>query len=590
MSKTYIRHFKDNFKLDLAYNGLINSNEIFEIINDEEICNNNDKEKEEQKQFNPLFDLIENYDYLIQILKSQDLNVIEYIYLNKYKIHKILYDKDSTIHVELDFMSEFPDYYYLYYLIMEQKELTNYNYDFQIIKNAYDMHTNSDFDIKKIILAKITIALINNYDNETDENEEDCQKMKDICEKSINECKNSLLEFSKDLDFESLVSSDVYITEIYTDILKYLIINKKLDDSEETVDLLNALELKKLRINKPIFEALKEVLIKENLEDFKLEKYEDFSNDKKLTFYYMLFEYILKSRDYIFHIPFLLETRDNIIQIIKKNLVEFSSELKKGKNKSPSHKLKVVLDHFIEYDYYYQKGLGAKKHKKEEIKPSRESKDSNSHSNARESQNSNLSNNNINNNTDSSVFNSSESSNKSSSSQSPFENSDFQKRSNPNSFFNYDISGQREIDKSKDIAYLILTDSVFTILVKKIDQKGEANVDYKSIIYKFREDNIEQEKAITITEIRNYEPEGDELKTPFNKFKDYLTKIETELKERYTSEKEKEIVMKIKMKNHIGYIINCDFSVNNEKYTDEDFLDKGEHQGLSCMVNQLEEE
>ena len=109
MSKTYIRHFKDNFKLDLAYNGLINSNEIFEIINDEEICNNNDKEKEEQKQFNPLFDLIENYDYLIQILKSQDLNVIEYIYLNKYKIHKILYDKDSTIHVELDFMSEFPD-------------------------------------------------------------------------------------------------------------------------------------------------------------------------------------------------------------------------------------------------------------------------------------------------------------------------------------------------------------------------------------------------------------------------------------------------------------------------------------------------
>jgi hypothetical protein len=38
--KTYVKHFKDNYPLDLAYNALINKNEIFEIINDEEISNN----------------------------------------------------------------------------------------------------------------------------------------------------------------------------------------------------------------------------------------------------------------------------------------------------------------------------------------------------------------------------------------------------------------------------------------------------------------------------------------------------------------------------------------------------------------------
>ena len=74
--KTYIKHFKDNYRLDLAYNALINQNEIFENINDEEISNNYEKEKEDRKLLNPIFELIGSYDNLVKILKSKDLAMI----------------------------------------------------------------------------------------------------------------------------------------------------------------------------------------------------------------------------------------------------------------------------------------------------------------------------------------------------------------------------------------------------------------------------------------------------------------------------------------------------------------------------------
>ena len=48
--KTYVKHFKDNYRLDLAYNALINQNEIFENINDEEISNNYEKEEDNFKK------------------------------------------------------------------------------------------------------------------------------------------------------------------------------------------------------------------------------------------------------------------------------------------------------------------------------------------------------------------------------------------------------------------------------------------------------------------------------------------------------------------------------------------------------------
>ena len=585
--KVYIRHFKDNYQLDLAYNGLINQNEIYEIINDEEIGNNYQKVKNDQKLFNPILDLIGSYDNLVKILKSKDLSVVEYIYLNKHKIHKLLYDNDSTIHVEIDFMSKFSDYYYLYYLILDQTELTNYNYDFKLIKKSYDLLIETDFGIKKVILAKITNVLINNYEGENEDNQEDCEKMKKKCEEDINNNKDLLTVYKKDLDLDNINNDDVYITDIYTDIIKYLIINKKLDESNETINLLNGIEIKNLRLNKPLFDALKEVLVEKNLEDFTLKDYDDFYDDNKLTFYYILFEYIFKSPDYVFQIPFLLETRNNVIQIINNNLITLATEIKKGKNNSPTSKLKRVLGYFVEYEYYFQKGLEAKKNKKEQ-RPSIESKENNQ-GDDKKSQNSNLFSNNYESNNSSSFFNSS---NPSSSSQSPFDKSDYKNKSksNPNSYFNYTISGAKEIDKNNDLAYLILSESEFIMKVKYDEAKKEVIINYISVKFKIK-DEIGEDQMIEreISEIINYEPEIGVLKSNYEKFKDYLKKVESEIKGKYKNEEEIEIKLKIKMQNYGEYNVNCIFCVGDEEFTEEKILGETDYTGLGCFVNKLDE-
>lgn len=585
--KVYIRHFKDNYQLDLAYNGLINQNEIYEIINDEEIGNNYQKDKNDQKLFNPILDLIGSYDNLVKILKSKDLSVVEYIYLNKHKIHKLLYDNDSTIHVEIDFMSKFSDYYYLYYLILDQTELTNYNYDFKLIKKSYDLLIETDFGIKKVILAKITNVLINNYEGENEDNQEDCEKMKKKCEEDINNNKDLITVYKKDLDLDNINNDDVYITDIYTDIIKYLIINKKLDESNETINLLNGIEIKNLRLNKPLFDALKEVLVEKNLEDFTLKDYDDFYDDNKLTFYYILFEYIFKSPDYVFQIPFLLETRNNVIQIINNNLILLSTEIKKGKNNSPTSKLKRVLGYFVEYEYYFQKGLEAKKNKKEQ-RPSIDSKENNQ-GDDKKSQNSNLYSNNYESNNSSSVFHSS---NPSSSSQSPFDKSDFRNKSNsnPNSFFNYTISGEKEIDKSNDLAYLILSESKFTMKVKYDKAKKEVIINYISVEFKIKDENGDDQMITReIGDVKNYEPENATLKSKYEKFKEYLQKVESETKGKYKNEQEIQIELKIKMQNYGDYNVNCTFCVEDEEFTESEILGDTDFTGLGCLVNKLDE-
>ena len=539
--KTYVKHFKDNYPLDLAYNALINQNEIFEIINDEEISNNYEKEKIDRKLLNPIFELIGSYDNLVKILKSKDLSVVEYIYLNKYKIHKLLYEFDSTIHIETDFMSKFSDYYYLYYLIIFQTELTNFNYDFKLVQKSYDLLIEADFGIKKIILAKITKAVINNYESENEENQDDCQKMEKKCEEEINNNKDLLTKYKKDLDLDNIDSDDVCITEIYTDIIKYLIINNELNESNETINLLNAIEIKNLRLNKPIFDALKEVLVEDNLSDFKFKEYDDFLEEDKLTFYYMLFEYILKSPEYVFQIPFLLEQRNKVIELIKNNLIDLASEIKKGKNNSPTSKLKRVLGFFVEYDYFYQKGLEEKKNRKE-VRPSMESKENNQ-ADLKGSQNSNAYSNNMNSDSNSSVFNS----------------------SNPSS-------------------------SRITMNIKYDKAENECIINYINIKFKSNGENGEQTNEREMSEVLDHEPENEELKNKYENFKEYLKKVEKEIKGKYKNEEEEvEIVMKIKMKNSEEYNVDCTFCIQEDNFTDEDFLRKNDNTGLGLLVTKLDE-
>ena len=197
--------------------------------------------------------------------------------------------------------------------------------------------------------------LIYNFLDHKSEEEEECEteKMSRMCDDIIEKYKNEPNKNIIGLDFDKIKDDDIAITEIYSDIIKSLIINNKLDESEETSNLLKEIEIKSIRLNKNLFDSLSEVLIDNYISRYEILNYDDLFNDEKITFYFILFEYILKSSDYIFHIPFLFETRNNIKEIIKNNLGNFSFDLKKGENKIKNNKLKIVLEYFIEFKYYY---------------------------------------------------------------------------------------------------------------------------------------------------------------------------------------------------------------------------------------------
>ena len=45
------------------------------------------------------------------------------------------------------------------------------------------------------------------------------------------------------------------------------------------------------------------------INDYILINNEDFSNEKKINFYFILFKYILKNSIYIYQLPFILKTK-----------------------------------------------------------------------------------------------------------------------------------------------------------------------------------------------------------------------------------------------------------------------------------------
>ena len=260
----YGKYIENNKKLNLSYNGLMLQNEIYGIFYEDELKNENFK-----KIINPFYELIDNNDEIISILNMTDLNPLEYLYLNRQKIHKILYDFDSTITINEEMLKEYVDYYYLYCLINYQSVLVNFKYNFQIIQDAYDKQKISKGIINRIIMSKIVISIIDNFLAEEEENDiiEKCTNIKTKCIEYIIQNKEELNKYQKNLDMDNLEKSDVSIEDIYSDIIYNLIISNKLNKSEE---ILKELEIKKIRLNKTFYDSIKKAFSEENINNYEI--------------------------------------------------------------------------------------------------------------------------------------------------------------------------------------------------------------------------------------------------------------------------------------------------------------------------------
>ena len=580
-TKKYTRYFGNNMRLDLTYNGLISQCEIYNII--EEIKNT--AEKDQIKMTDPVLQFIENYKNIESILSKTDINIFEYLYLNRIQIHKILYIDDENIPITSQMMNNFSDYYYLYFLIRDEETL-NYKYEFELISKLHETLIASKSSIQKIIYAKILLCFIKNYleigEGECDDK---CNEIEDKCRKLINSEKDSLKNFNINLNLDKLDEDDIGIDDIYTNIIISLIKMDKLNDSQETVNILTELDIKNLRINKKIFTNLETFLNKDNLKQYIITKYDDLLNKNIIIFYRMLFVYILKSSDYIYYIPYLSEVREKIIELIKSNIHNFNNDLKNNKNEENIIKLKEVLSYFIEQDYYIEQSKLAQIEKI--IKSNNPSGKSNAFSNKYQSNNSIM------------KSTSSNYSNNNSSTNNPF-NIFYNEKGDQvhlSSAGNYIQNEQEGNEIKSEQAYQILCNSTFNLVVKYQKGQNMANINYTSITYG-GDENQESALNLDINDIKMINSQNETLNINYEKFLQFLDKIEKELKSGFRLEKESHIKIKFFLKssdieNNTNYNLECNYYIKDESiressFTDEDFLNTTNHTGLSYLINSLE--
>ena len=534
--KIYTKYFENNIKLNLSYNGLINQNEFFSIIKNDD--NNNEKNK---PIIIPFGELIGSYQDIEKILLNKEINIIEYIYLNKERINQILYDEETNIKIEQNYLVKFSDYIYLYYILAESRDVVNYIFEIELIGAFNDILLATKSKIKMIILSKLEIFFIDYYfEQKDDENTKKYEDMKNKCKQIINVNINYLKEDIADLNIDNLLSDD--IENIYTEIIKSLIINGKLNDSDKTIKLLDDLEIKHIRLNKKFYDNLSKILIEKNLNKYKISDIDDISDENKMNFYRILFEYILKSSDYIFYNSFLLETRKKIIEIINDKPNQFYSMAKNNKNKE-------ALSYLIEFEYY-----------KERAKSLR-----------------------VNITTDNGDDISSIKY-ESISSYSLFGGASSEKEKTDGRSA-YELINDNEINA---ISYKILSNSTFLISAEYSKEKKETIITYKKIFYRRKEYN--ENKDITINEVKNQNPQDKDLNIYYNKFLQYLQEVENEIKYHYTNEKEIEITMKFSMNKK--YNLTCEFQINDNNldekdFTESDLLNKTNHEALNIMAQNI---
>ena len=552
MEKIYKKYFKNNIRLNLLYNGLINQYELFPVLGEEDNKNN----EKNLKFYNPFKELLQNFDDIEVILK-EGINPMLYLYLNRKKIHTILYDVNKNIFITKEMMKNLTDFIYLYLLINET-ELINYKYNFDIVEKADKMEKEAKYGITKIILCKIIKTLIKNYKDSEDVDgyeDEKWTKLDNYYKDEIKANKDGLKDYRMDIDLDKLYDEDKTIIEvIYSNIIKKLITQDKLNLSNETLDFLEELKIKDLRLTPIIVNGLLKVFDEEkNTCKYKIENFRDLENKKKLIFYQMLFEYILKDSIYIDYIPFLTKTRQSIIEIIRKNNDYFEEEFKKTKNEKTE--LKIVLSYFIEKNYL-KSIINSDLFSSNSYQAHEQSREMKDNSND----------------------------NQSGGNWKPFYGNSYENRSGPGGgLSSYEISGEIQVNLTNERAYQILLDSTFELRIKK----GDNNI-FDLIIYK---DKNGQNQKISIEDVRKEVSADSNLNEKYQKFKDYLDTVEKEFKSGYEGDKEMKLTMRFNMEKSLD-CLNCQFtikdnSINEREFRDDNIFKNNDHNGLFAARNAI---
>ena len=295
-----------------------------------------------------MIDLLPKYFDEIKTKLESETDIIKFIYSNRNWFHKILYDREEVVKIELGEQKQTLYYnFYLNLLIMENLEIVNYEYSLDFIKIINIERKKTPDKYKLIILSKIIINLIDNY-RETDEcNEnEDIFELEEIEKENRQIIKNNIKIF-KEIEL-SLEEDDILkkkIDEIYIEIINALISNKKIEDFEYTYNIFEQLDLKNICLTKIMYDILANG---QNYKDYEINNAEDLNDERKVNFYYLFLEFIFKNSIYIYNIPFLLKTKKFFLGLLKQKRVK---NIKINKEKEFII-LKILNSKFYSEKYY----------------------------------------------------------------------------------------------------------------------------------------------------------------------------------------------------------------------------------------------
>ena len=130
----------------------------------------------ELSQINDL-KLFSNFSDITKFLNMDIKNEIFFLYLNRKNINEILYDEEDFVNIKISKDNiNLKYYFFLSLLITENKDTINYKYTYEFINNANNYQKNADENkiYKKLMIAKIILELIDNYNNyNVSDNEEE---------------------------------------------------------------------------------------------------------------------------------------------------------------------------------------------------------------------------------------------------------------------------------------------------------------------------------------------------------------------------------------------------------------------------------
>ena len=535
---------------------------------------------------NPIINLLSNFDEIKSILYLNDLNYINFLYLNSFKINKILYDSDEIIKITIKNDVNISFFVILSLLIEENSTVVNYTYSSKLIDilNKEQIKLKNE-KIQKIIIAKIILELITNYEendnNEEKSDEKDLSKIKFYNNKFIQDNINELKNF--EITINDILTKK--IDEIYVKIITYFFINQKLDDSDDYAEkIFKEIEIKSLNLTNLMFDNISNLLDKNKnyLKEFIIKEYDDLFNSRIINFYYTLLRYIIKNNYYIYTIPFLLETRNKIKKIIKSNLYKFYNTIKSKKDERL--KIEFYLGAFIEYKYYLNKSL----------KIIKENEINSSMANSSFLRSLNMDRNNNNNygmNNNISIG--------SSQSSGLFNSPSYLKEKEENSgrsWGQFDIEERpteyKQVQENckNEIAFQILSDSSFKFKFYKND---------KTIKYECTEIKIygEKQQNNNLEYYKNLPVQNDIVKVNYTKFMDILYKILERIKVEFSGIFDFAITLIFIANRQIVdsiFQIECTYKleINNEnipEFKDNNILNKELVQGLNFIINEIEE-